>query len=173
MGQESYLGPLLRVSLVVTRAAAIATFSSEKSGPLPESMTLLAEFSSSQSQRWDFQLHGRCCQLPTTWPSLLAIHPNAHFCKASRRVVTLGRSSFFFEVFTSFHLISSLLIISKSLIWDLYHICKIFSPLPYNITIKGVTSHHGCLILLISSRHRFSPQIIKRQEFQENNSRTP
>lgn len=35
MGQESYLGPLLRVSLVVTRAAAIATFSSEKSGPLP------------------------------------------------------------------------------------------------------------------------------------------
>ena len=68
-----------------------------------ESMTLLAEFSSSQSQRWDFQLTEGAASSPPHGPLYWQSHPNAHLCKASRRVVTLGRSSFFFE---GFHLIS-------------------------------------------------------------------
>ena len=162
MGQESYLGPLLRVSLVVTRAAAIATFSSEKSGPLPSpwcccqnSVPHSLNVETFSSRKVPLAHHHMALSTGNPIPMHTSARP------AGELLLLEGPVSFL-RVFTSFHLISSLLIISKSLIWDLYHICKIFSPFPYNITIKGVTSHHGCLILLISSKAQVQPKDYKK-----------
>lgn len=162
MGQESYLGPLLRVSLAITRVAAIATFSSEMRGPFPSPWgcwqnsvphSLNVE---NLSSRKVLPAHHHMA-LPTGNP--IPMHASAR--PAGELLLWEGPVSFL-RVFTSFHLISSLLIISKSRIWDLQHICKVFSPLPFNVTIKGMTSHHGCLILLISSKAQVQPTDYKK-----------
>ena len=167
MGQESYLGPLLRVSLAVTKAAATSPFSSEMRGPL-----------SSPWGCWQNSVpHSLNVETLSSWKVLPTHHHKAlstgepipmHASARPEGELLLWEGPVtFLRVFTSFHLISSLLIISKSQIWDLHHICKIFSTLPYNITIKGMTSHHGCLILLISSKAQVQPTVYKKARVPE------